>query len=584
MSEKNEEKTNEEKTNEDCEICFAGSCDVSCQKCHKSFCQKCLVNFLESGEHQLKTMKCVYCLQIIPFRQLCDIFGSEKSASTYFYTKEHIDRMVVNDQVPLAKTHKILQYDRYRHHFKETTINLKEQVSLNNSMNYRCYDRPHVMKKEDFLESDEDEEDDDYDDDDDEDDKKRKKSSQLLLTHQTKKQKKSRSKQQLQIVDMICPGTTCSGLISVQKGDEKCCNICQISICGLCNEQKLDPEQHTCNPDILKNKEFLKNHLYPCPKCGVFIEKSRGCPSMYCTFCGHRFSYGRVTSEALSVVHENFHYVNQPRLHGQHQLDSIALLLSNREILSNRDVESLNSCRVHEFTSNKIHLAEILECVGLGHLVVLSLKKQKTVFHHEWVDKIHLLFHYDLITDWKATDQLFQGFFRHRNVDEKIQFLKILHFLYELPDCLRNLRNQKYTGETFDDIFESKKTQFRKQYLMQKICKDTYGKGLLKCQFEEQKELIYGTLLDLLLLNLHIIQEELYKNLKNSGSSSSSSSSSPPPPSSSSFSSVLQRIQNLLVIFNDMFHNNFLLHSVNIKETPWKLKTTNDTYETGFFL
>ena len=549
MKSKSTSKTSKD---DDCEICFTGSCNVSCQKCNKSFCQTCLVNFHQSGEGT-GTMKCVYCLQIIPFRQLCDIFRSEKLASTYFYTKENIDQMIRQDQVLLAKAKKFIDYDQYKKHTSESIIRNKEQVSLHNSTaNSRSLS---INSKTTYFQN--------YDN-----------SNGSNGSSSSSRSSSSRSST-IQVVDMICPGTNCFGLVSFIEGeDRRCCNVCKISICAKCNEQKQN-DQHVCNPDILKNREFVSSQLYPCPKCGVSIEKSEGCSSVYCTFCGHKFMYGYTIEKQGTqdgVLHDNFHYIEQQQVHGQQQLEKIAFILANRNALSNREIESLNTCRIHEFTSNKIELSDLLESIGLDHLVTRHYKRQKTIFKYEWIDKIHLLFNYDEPVNWKEIDQLFGSFFHHRERNEKVKFLKILHFLYELPDCVRTIRSQKYTGKVFDTTFQNKKNQIRKKFLMKKISRDAYGKALLKCQYEEQKELIYGSLLDLLLLNLHIIQDEFYQHLHSSQTSGTTTSG------------VLQRIQNLLVLFNDMFQSNFRLHSVNVNETEWTLKTTEDTYETSFFL
>jgi hypothetical protein len=70
-----------------------------------------------------------------------------------------------------------------------------------------------------------------------------------------------------------CPSNTCNGFLS--SGLK--CKVCGINTCKDCNEIKTQDIEHTCDPALLENIQFIRADSKPCPRCSVPIFKIAGC-------------------------------------------------------------------------------------------------------------------------------------------------------------------------------------------------------------------------------------------------------------------------------------------------------------------
>lgn len=108
-----------------------------------------------------------------------------------------------------------------------------------------------------------------------------------------------------------CPDNECKGFLSTRYK----CKLCEKNVCDKCH--KIKDQDHTCNDDDIKSVIEIKKSTKPCPKCGTRIQKSEGCPQMFCTNpgCGTVFDWNTLEIQHNGVVH-NPHVAEYNRLHG----------------------------------------------------------------------------------------------------------------------------------------------------------------------------------------------------------------------------------------------------------------------------
>lgn len=92
----------------------------------------------------------------------------------------------------------------------------------------------------------------------------------------------------------------CSGYLVKNK-----CILCNIVVCGKCNEVK--NLNHICNPESVKSVQEIKKSTKKCPKCDVSIHKIDGCDQMFCVQCHTAFSWSTNKIDTSKYIH-NPHY------------------------------------------------------------------------------------------------------------------------------------------------------------------------------------------------------------------------------------------------------------------------------------
>jgi hypothetical protein len=97
-----------------------------------------------------------------------------------------------------------------------------------------------------------------------------------------------------------CPSEDCHGFLSSSLK----CELCYCWACKHCRESKgIDNNKdHVCDPEIIKNVQFMEKDAKPCPKCSSMISKVSGCDQMFCVECHTSFSW-----KTLKIVTGNIH-------------------------------------------------------------------------------------------------------------------------------------------------------------------------------------------------------------------------------------------------------------------------------------
>jgi regulator of RNase E activity RraB len=88
--------------------------------------------------------------------------------------------------------------------------------------------------------------------------------------------------------EVISKCTSCSGLI-IKIDESFICNMCAKMYCNKCLMVAAD--NHICDQANVKSAEEILMNSKPCPKCGVRIQKSKGCDLMFCVKCKAGFCY-----------------------------------------------------------------------------------------------------------------------------------------------------------------------------------------------------------------------------------------------------------------------------------------------------
>jgi len=98
-----------------------------------------------------------------------------------------------------------------------------------------------------------------------------------------------------------CDVETCYGLVDLDEGR---CSQCNRVHCPEC--WKHIGDTHTCTEQALENVSMIKRTAKQCPMCRCVIQKSEGCPIMFCTQCRTGFDYD--TGKQITGLIDNPHY------------------------------------------------------------------------------------------------------------------------------------------------------------------------------------------------------------------------------------------------------------------------------------
>ena len=104
----------------------------------------------------------------------------------------------------------------------------------------------------------------------------------------------------------VCPEEDCRGYLNKNY------------ICGMCNAEAckkcccIKEENHRCDPDQIKTVDEIKKISKACPTCGIFTEKTIGCPDMFCINCKKGWNWDtEEVMEGRIVNPEYFDWINK---------------------------------------------------------------------------------------------------------------------------------------------------------------------------------------------------------------------------------------------------------------------------------
>lgn len=86
------------------------------------------------------------------------------------------------------------------------------------------------------------------------------------------------------------------------------CAVCENYSCPDCFavKGKQRDAEHTCDPDEKATADLLRKDTKPCPNCGTGIQRTQGCPVMFCTGCHKGFNWN--TMQIINHGIHNPHY------------------------------------------------------------------------------------------------------------------------------------------------------------------------------------------------------------------------------------------------------------------------------------
>ena len=113
---------------------------------------------------------------------------------------------------------------------------------------------------------------------------------------------------------MKCSHENCKGFLSKAYK----CGTCSRYTCPDCHEPKKSrfDATHVCDENKKQNVELISRDCKSCPSCGVFINKSEGCPQMFCTQCNILFDWNTLKILNTRSAH-NPHYIQWLRENGR---------------------------------------------------------------------------------------------------------------------------------------------------------------------------------------------------------------------------------------------------------------------------
>lgn len=120
-----------------------------------------------------------------------------------------------------------------------------------------------------------------------------------------------------------CIVNDCLGYLNT----EWMCSICNTKMCNKC--EIVANSDHKCKKEDLDNIRLIRKDCVACPKCATYINRSEGCPQMWCTYCNTAFNWN--TGKIVDT--KNFH--------NPHYME---YLKTKRETIPNYQVEQDNLC------------------------------------------------------------------------------------------------------------------------------------------------------------------------------------------------------------------------------------------------
>ena len=109
--------------------------------------------------------------------------------------------------------------------------------------------------------------------------------------------------------EMIRCTAECPGVVDLGRESEtsSCCSVCDVEHCRDC--WKVGGSGHICLDTDLQNVRAIKASSKQCPVCRTCIERTGGCPIMYCTQCRTGFNYD--TGERIEGLVDNPHFYDE---------------------------------------------------------------------------------------------------------------------------------------------------------------------------------------------------------------------------------------------------------------------------------
>lgn len=234
-----------------------------------------------------------------------------------------------------------------------------------------------------------------------------------------------------------CPRSGCEGYLSMKWK----CAVCEKYTCSKCHEPR-DSDEHECDPEVVKNVEFLRDDTHPCPKCGIPIHKIEGCDQMYCTECHTAFSW-RTGKIEVGRIH-NPHYYDYMRRRGEIERE-------------NGDIQCGGMPNIYDV---------------INHMSIISID----VLERSWMQRfMQILYEYEQYEMPRLMPATVTAF--DQNLDLRVRFIikEIGEYMYKTEiyrrDKDRNKRNeQAMVSTTFiqimSDILQRVKTlKMKDEYL-----------------------------------------------------------------------------------------------------------------------
>lgn len=137
---------------------------------------------------------------------------------------------------------------------------------------------------------------------------KKRQNDRLILAYNHLKLPKDMKKKERKMFKRKCPIQDCKGFLNQRYH----CDLCSSDICKNCME-KVDSEEHKCDPDKVETIRLLNKDTKPCPCCGEMIMKIHGCDQMWCPSCKNAWSWSKGTIER-GLIHNPHFYEFQRRM------------------------------------------------------------------------------------------------------------------------------------------------------------------------------------------------------------------------------------------------------------------------------